>query len=114
MQPLLIEGAGVQVIKTTKVAISDIIAFCYGQDIILHRVIRRLKTASGEKFLQTKADNGHSLDIPVAYKDILGKAVAFRIDNKYKRLDDFLGRLKAYNIWFFSSCKALCRKYGLL
>lgn len=112
MAPCIPEGASVLVAKPTRILISDILIYRHKDELIAHRLIRRLKTGvNGDTLYQTKADAGYSLDEPIKLEDILGKAIAIKRKDKMVRLNTFSGRLNAFYFLFLSLARLIIHKY---
>ena len=111
MIPFLKDGALGLVGKPERIFCADIIVYKYNGQMISHRLVRRLKDIKGNILYQTKADNGYTLDEPVSLKDICGKVVAIKKEDKIVRLDTLLRRLEALYFWCVSVRKVIIHKY---
>lgn len=111
MSPCLEDGTSVLVGKPERISTSDILLYRCKDELIAHRLIRRLKDKEGNILYQTKADRGFCLDEPIYLKDILGKAIAIRRKDRIVRLDSSLARINSACLWFLSLLRLMSRRY---
>lgn len=112
MAPCLKDGMSVLVSgRVTRIFCSDILVYYYEGGIIIHRLIRRLKSKDSGALYQAKADNGHTLDEPVSLENICGKVIALKSGPRVIRLDSPLGRMRAVCFYLLSIGKLVLHKY---
>ncbi len=102
MEPTLMPGDRLRVQEVAAVEVGWIVAFRWGPDVLVHRVVRVAGGsfwASGDSSLETQG--------PVLPGALIGRVVAFRRDGEWRSIEGLRWELKG--LWYGSVVKSLRR-----